>query len=345
MRPMRPSDSAALIKLISDNDGDMTTRFSLDAYTAIVDGTEFRTIGVVAEHVGSDGIVGMGTVRFGESQFNGDTLPMAFLDGLKVQKDFRGQGLGYQIAEWRIQHALQTLGDRCIILTGMQKDNLASYSVAKKWATEIIHPAFQALVLPTRNQPPRALGGLTAREIQPKDYEEFAAKHNKYYSNYNLVQMVNPASIEHALAISPEGIKPYSFFVAEDARGNLLAGAQTWSRGALKVDQVNNLPLSLRLLNQVLKLLPPDLVVRDTEVSGLWYETEQIRSARFLIESIRYKARSDANFVTIGFDLRDPTRHALTLRPWNQPRPMITIAIRAPSRIDRGRLLFASGRV
>jgi hypothetical protein len=38
-------------------------------------------------------------------QYNGEILPHAFLDGLKVHKNFRGQGLGYQIANWRIQQA------------------------------------------------------------------------------------------------------------------------------------------------------------------------------------------------------------------------------------------------
>lgn len=342
---MQPSDSSAVVNLISDTDGDMTTRFSTDAFTAIVAGTEFRTIGVVAEHDGFDGIVGMGTVRFGETQYNGETLPFAFLDGLKVHKDLRRQGLGYQIADWRIQHARQIIGDHCIILTGMQKENLASYSVAKKWCTEFVHPAFEALVLPTRKQSPKALEGVTVRQIQPPDYPEFAAKQNKYYRNYNLFSLTSPSLIEKALAISIEEIKPYRFFVAQDVHGNLLAGAQTWSRGALKYDQVNKLPVALRILNNVLRLLPPDLVVRDTEVTGLWYEPGHVQSARFLCESIRWESRTEANFVTFGFDLRDPTRQALILRPWNQPRPLITIAIRAPSPIDRDKLLFVTGRV
>ena len=50
LREMQPSDSPALVKLVTDFDGDMTTRFRVDAYQSIVNGTETQTVGVVAEH-------------------------------------------------------------------------------------------------------------------------------------------------------------------------------------------------------------------------------------------------------------------------------------------------------
>ena len=63
LRALQPSDSSALAKLITEFDSDMTTRFLVDSYTAIVSGTEFRTSGVVVDCEGFDGLVGMGTVR------------------------------------------------------------------------------------------------------------------------------------------------------------------------------------------------------------------------------------------------------------------------------------------
>jgi len=105
LRELQSSDSPALIKLLTEFDGDLTTRFLVDPYNAIIHGTENRTRGVVVETAEYDGLVGMGTVRFSKVQFNGEVLPLAFLDGLKVQKEFRGHGLGYQIASWRIQRA------------------------------------------------------------------------------------------------------------------------------------------------------------------------------------------------------------------------------------------------
>ena len=103
LRAMEASDSQAVASLITEFGDDITTRFSVDAFAAITSGTEFPTSGVVVEASGQNGLVGMGTVRFNHVQFNGEILPLAFLDGLKVRKDFRRQGLGYKIADWRLQ--------------------------------------------------------------------------------------------------------------------------------------------------------------------------------------------------------------------------------------------------
>lgn len=166
LRAMQSSDSASIARLISEFDGDMTTRFLVDAYTAITSGTEYRTLGVVVECAGHEGFVGMGTVRFNNVQYDGELLPQAFLDGLKVQKNFRGQGLGYRIASWRIQQAKEAYGDKCVIATGMLQDNLASYAVARKWCREFIEPAFDVLIIPTRKQPPKPLAGISIHEIE-----------------------------------------------------------------------------------------------------------------------------------------------------------------------------------
>jgi GNAT superfamily N-acetyltransferase len=345
LRAMQPSDSASVASLVTEFDGDMTTRFLLDAYTAITSGTENHTLGVVVECAGHDGFVGMGTVRFNEVQYNGEILPHAFLDGLKVHKDFRGQGLGYKIADWRIQHAREAYGDKCVIATGMLQENLASYAVARKWCREFIEPAFDVLIVPTRRQPPKPLTGITAHEIESHEYEEFAARQNIFYENYNLYPLRDAGSIANALDISAEGRKPYRFFVAVDSQRNLLAGAQTWARGILKSDTLNNPPMPLRILNNVLHVLPSDFIIRDIAVNGLWYEPDQLPVARFLWEMIRWECKEQGTTIAGSFDPRDPVRQVVLLKPWNQPRPKITVAIHGQTLINREKLLFAAGRV
>src|SRR5262245_48916971 len=211
LRAMQPSDSKSVANLITDFDGDMTTRFILDVYTAIISGTENPTLGVVVECAGYNGFVGMGTVRFNQVQYNGKIVPHAFLDGLKVHKDFRRQGLGYKIAEWRIQQARENYGDQCVIATSMLQENTASYAVAKKWCREFVEPAFDVLIVPTRRQPPKNLAGTIVREIGPEEYEEFAAKQNRFYQDYNLYPASDANSIANARNISAEGRKPYRF--------------------------------------------------------------------------------------------------------------------------------------
>lgn len=345
LRAMQPSDSISIANLITEFDGDMTTKFLVDAYTAITSGTQDKTLGVVVECDGYDGFVGMGTVRFNKVQYNGEILPLAFLDGLKVHKNFRGQGLGYQIANWRIQQAKEMYGDKCIIATGMLQENLASYAVAKKWCREFVEPALDVLFVPTRKRQPKPIAGIIVREIDPNEYEEFSAKQNEFYKHYNLYPLSDASSITNARGVSPEERKPYRYFIAVDSHGNLLAGAQTWARGKLKSDTINNPPMPLRILNNLLHLLPSDFTIRDIAVSGLWYESDKIHVAQYLWEMIRWECREQGTTIATSFDPRDPTRQVVTLMPWNQPRPKITMAIHGHNPINREKLLFSPGRV
>ena len=345
LRELRPADSLALVKLITEFGGDLTTRFQVDPYLAIISGTEFRTRGVVVECAEYDGLVGMGTVRFSKVQYNNEVLPLAFLDGLKVKEEFRGNGLGYQIASWRIQKAREEFGDHCVIGTGMLHDNHASHAVASKWCREFAEAAFDVRFVPMLTRRPKSLAGMNVGEINPDEYEEFAHKQNQFYGEYNLYAPGSPNSIAGALDVSVEGKKPYRYFAARDAQGHLLAGAQTWARGILKSDTVNNPPSLLRILNKVVHFLPQDFTLRDVSVSGLWYESGQIKVAQFLWAMLRWECRDQGTILATAFDSRDPAMDVVKLKPWNQPRPKITIAIHAPSLLDRDRLLFASGRV
>ena len=345
LRELEPSDGPAVAKLITEFDGDMTTRFQVDPYLAIVSGTEMRTRGVVVECAGFDGLVGMGTVRFSRVQFNGELLPLGFLDGLKVQKEFRGHGLGYKIASWRIQKARDEFGDQGVIGTGMLHDNHASHAVAAKWCREFAESALGIRFVSMLARRPKALSGLTVREIEFDEYEEFAHKQKDFYRHYNLYSPGSPASIVHALNVSVEGKKPYRYYVVADARGNLLAGAETWARGLLKSDTLNDPPRLLRILNKVVHLLPNDFSLRDVAVNGLWYQGGQIKIAQYLWQMLRWECREQGSILAAGFDSRDPAINVVTLKPWNQPRPKITLALHGPTPIQRDRLLFVHGRV
>ncbi|HSJ88351.1 MAG TPA: GNAT family N-acetyltransferase [Anaerolineales bacterium] len=345
LRAIQPSDGPALTKLITQFEGDLTTRFLVDPYEAIRFGTEYPTEGVVVEHPDVDGFIGMGTVRFGKAQFNGDVFPFAFLDGLKVHKDFRGQGLGYQIASWRIQRARETFGEKCVIGTGMLSDNHASHAVATKWCREFAESAINVIIVPARKRQPKLLPGITVRQIESHEYEAFASKQNAFYKNHNLYPPGDANSIVKALGVSVGGKKPYRYLAAIDKNGNLLAGAQIWVRGLLKSDTLNNPPAPLRMINRVFHLLPSDFVIRDVNVSGLWYEPSQSQVANLLWETIRYECKDQGTTIAAAFDARDPARQVIHLRPWHQPRPQITLAIHGPAPMDREKLLFGIGRV
>lgn len=345
LREMLPSDSESVNGLISNFEGDMVTRLLVDPYAAIVSGTKYETIGVVVEAAGHPGLIGMGTLRFGTVLFNGSDLPLAFLDGLKVHPDFRKQGLGYQIAHWRVQRARERYGDGCVIGTGMTVENLASRAVAAKWCREFIDPAFEIRIMPVRMRAPKLLEGITVREIEAGQYEEFASRQNAFYKEYNLYEPGDADSIRSMLNVAVEGKNPYRFYAAVDRKGNLLAGTQTWARGMLKTDTLSNPPPPLRILNGLFHLVPPDYTIRDLSVNGLWYLPAQNNIAHFLWESIRWLCRDWATTVVAGFDPNDPAKDIVELKPWHQPRPQIRLAIHGPAPIDRNRPLFVAGRV
>lgn len=345
LRAMQPSDSAAVAALMTEFDADMTTRFLIDPYTAITAGTENATEAVVVEANGYDGLVGMGTVRFSQVQFNGNILPMAFLDGLKVRTDFRRRGLGYRIAEWRVQRARELFGDDCVIATAMLQENTASRQVAAKWCREFIDPAVEVLIAPVRSTAPKPPGGVRVCEIEPGQSAEFASGQNDFHRSHNLYPPGDAGLIAHAHVVSAEGRKPYRSFAVMDSRANLLAGAHTWGRGMLKSDTINHPPASLRLLNRAFRLLPPDFILRDIWVYGLWFAPGRIDLAAYLWEWLRWTLKDQGTTLAAAHDRGDTRRQAIALKPWHQPRPKITFAIRGPEAIDREKPLYGIGRV
>jgi len=345
LRAMQPSDSAEVNRLISTFEGELITNFLVDTYTAIISGTRYETLGVVVESAGHDSLIGMGTMRFGKVRFNGDELPLAFLDGLKVDPNFRKQGLGYQIANWRVQQARKRYGDECVVGTAMEVSNLASKAVAAKWCREFIDPAIEVRIMPVRTKAPKFPDGIKVREVEQNEFEEFASRQNLFYKDYNLYESGNAEMIESALNVAVSGRKPYKYYAAIDQQGNLLAGAQTWTRGLLKADTLHNPPPPLRIINNFFHLLPADFVIRDIAVNGLWHQLGNLQAAYFLWESIRWLSRDQATTVIIGLDPKDPLQEIVKLRPWHQPRPKVRLAIHGPNPIDRDRLVCGIGRV
>lgn len=327
LREIQPADSAALAELVALSDGGMTTHFVHDAFTTITQGAGVRTVGVVAERAGYAGLVGMGSVRFGAARFNGQRLPFAMLDNLKVRPEFRRQGLGRQLAEWRVRRARAEFGDDGLIVTGMLPHNHASRAVAQGWAREFVEP-MTGLGAPMRSRPPEAIPGTTVREARPDEYAALAASQNAFFAAYNGYDPVSDEQMARLVGKSPIDRPLYRFFVAVDAAGNLLAGARAWYRGLLKVDR-----------------LPTDDVLREVSVQGLWHLPGQLRSAQHLWEWLRWLCRDDGTTLSITFDPRDPTRDAVTLEPGHELQFNIALALRGPTPIDRSRLFYGLNRV
>ncbi len=232
-----------------------------------------------------------------------------------------------------------------MIATGLLRSNAASRAVARKWCSEFIETAFQPLILPVRKRPPKPLRGVQVRELASDEYEQFAFKQNAYYQSYNLYPSNDMDSITRTLEVSAEEKKPYGFFVAVDLHDNLLAGVKIWRRGLLKSDFFSNPPKPVRFLNKVAHILPPDFILRDAAVIGLWHEPGQVKPAQFLWETLRWKLRDQATTLALTLDPRDPLRDVIKTRNLFMPRFEVTVALHSPAPIDRSRYLFGYGRI
>ena len=304
------------------------------------------TIGVVVEKAGENAFIGMGTVRFGTVQdITAKFCRLLFWMGSRfirifaaMVSDIKSPAGGYrkQRRNWGISVSSAPACSMTIMLPMQLPVNGAGN--LSNWACQV-------LFVPTVARKPKPPAGTGFHEIEPKEYQEFAGKQNKFYRQYNSYPPTSPETIVHALSVNVEGKRPYRYFAAVDTNGHLLAGVQTWARGLLKCDKVNHLPTVIRVINKLAHLLPPDFTIRDVAANGFWYEAGQERAARYLWKVLRWACRDQGTTLTAVFDIRDPAVKLLPLKPWHQPRFQITYAIRAPTSLNRDQLLFASGRI
>jgi hypothetical protein len=99
------------------------------------------------------------------------------------------------------------------------------------------------------------------------------------------------------------------------------------------------------MINRIFHLLPSEFIIRDINVNGLWNQPGQSEAAKLLWETIRWECKDQGTTIAAAIDSRDPLLQVITLRPWHQPRPKITLAIHGPSPMNRDKLLFGVGRV
>lgn len=342
LREMKPTDSMAVSNLVTDMGGFMSTHFVVDAYRAMIEFAELRTQAVVAEADGHDGLAGVASVRFGTCQFNGDVLPFAFLDSLKVDARFRRQGLGAQLAQWRVDRARAEFGDQGVLLSGTTTDNIASQNTMKKWCREFTAPLTLRL-LRTAARPPQAKAGITIREAQAADYPALVAGQNSFYTHYNLYPTITPQRLTEEQAHSTGGEPLIKHYVAVTANGELVAGASVRCRGDLMIDTLNP-PLPLRVANRFLRLLPQDMTLREIQIKGLWFAGGQEAAAHYLVDSLRYIYRKRGSVIALGLDPRSPfTGMFQSIR--FLPIPQLVFAVHGPASLDRERLIYVYGRV
>ncbi len=341
LRDMKLEDSPAISALTQQGEGIMTTYFEIEAYRAMIEFAELDTVGVVAEVDGFDGLAGIATLRSGICQFNGALLPFVILDSLKVDERFRKQGLGTQLAQWRVAYASETFGEDVILLSGTSTDNIASQNTMKKWCKEFTDP-LQFSLLRTSSKMPKAKHGITIRDATPDEYDALAQAQNTFYKEYNLYTPISVESLTKNIAHSPVDEPIMRHLVAVTNDGNLVAGVSARYRGDLMYDHIVP-PTPLRLANKLLKLIPSDGILRDVQLRGLWYADGHEADAHYLLDMARYFYRDKTSTLGLVFDPQSPLS-ALIKPNRFLPVPQIIVSVKGPTLLDRNRLIYSFGR-
>jgi predicted N-acetyltransferase YhbS len=341
LREMQPADSPALLALVqdmSDTQGmSMTTLYQLDAYDALVHADPHRTIGVVAEAEGMDGLAGMATITFSEVQFEGQMLTCGYLANLKVHQNFRRQGLGWGLAKWRVDRARADYGEDVAILTGMLTSNDASRATASKWAREFFQPVKQFIGVPM-GAAPAPIPGLTIRRAGLTDLAQIADKQNAFFQQANFYEAQTADMLAAWLNYTPVDSPVHEYLVVVNKTGEIVAGCAVKLRYKLMVDRFDNPPPPVRAM------LPPDLILREASAKEFWFAPGQLAAAQYLWASLPFVYQGTVENVSAGFDPRGPLADVFPPMPDFLPRIEIALAIHGPAPMSPDRFIASPGR-
>ena len=332
LRPIEPTDGPAMGALLAAEAATtavaMTTHYQHDVYASLV-AQHAHVIGVVATAPGHEGLVGMATAFLDLVQIEGQLLPRAQLENLKVRHDMRRMGLGRQLAAWRIAEARRRFGGPGVVMAGVEGTNAASLATAGKWASQILGP-LRIVIGPTTRGGPN-LGGLRVRDIEDGDVEAVVAGSNAFHADTNLYPRLTADRLKAMLAPMDPGGRARQYRVAASPDGAILAGAVVMQRYDLMVDHIDRLPAPLALLNKVLALVPPDGVIRSLEVGLPWYAPGQLEAGRRLWEQVRHEWHGRATHVGAVLDPRNAAAAMCRVSPLTPgPRLKLMVPVDSP---------------
>jgi GNAT superfamily N-acetyltransferase len=329
---MEPADGPAVGALLAAEAATtsvaMTTRYQHDVFASLV-AQHADVIGVVATAPGYEGLVGMATAFIDEVQVEGQLLPRAMLENLKVRHDVRRMGLGRQLAAWRIEEARRRFNGPGVIMAGVEATNAASLATAGKWASQVLGP-LRIVIGPTTRDGPN-LRSARVRDIEDADVEAVVAGSNTFHAGTNLYPWLTVDSLKAMLAPMAPGGRARTYRVAASPDGSILAGAVVMQRYDLMVDHIDRLPAPLALMNKVLSLVPPDGVIRSLEVGLPWYAPGQLEAGRRLWEQIRHEWRGKATHVGAVIDPKSEAAAMCRVSPLTPgPRLKLMVPVDSP---------------
>ena len=287
---------------------------------------------VVAEAEGD--LIGSAQVVLHEVEAEGELHPCATLGSLMVHPAHRRKGVATALTRWRLELA----GPESVILAGIQAGNEGSFANANKWATQI----FGALLLPAFKVKPGASlpRGLELREPRDEaEWDEAAEGLAGFERGWNLRIPWTGAVLRERASRAFAGERLRRYFVAVES-DRIVGGFELFEGARVEALFFEHLPVALRALNLVVRVLPRDGDLRPSSIALVWYARGREDVGRALWASARSLAAETGNAIGLQFDRRSPLAPLFKVRPWT-PKGELSVAVRSSVRLDEDRLLSA----
>ena len=284
---------------------------------------------VVAE--AEDGLIGGGMVVLGETEVEGERYPSATLGGLMVHPAHRRRGIARALTEWRLERA----GPDAVIAAAIQTGNEGSFANAKRWATQI----FGTLTVPVfrAGGEPSPARGLEIREPRDDEWDAAAAGLAEFERGWSLRNPETGASLRERSAGAVSGDRLQRYQVAVGA-GGVVGGFELFEQGRIQSVMVEHMPVSMRLVTRLLRMMPPDGEIRQASISRIWFAAGRDDVARALWTHARAIAAEGGNAIGTQYDARSPLRKLVPLKPWT-PKGQVSVAVRSPVHLSEDRIL------
>jgi predicted N-acetyltransferase YhbS len=278
-----------------------------------VTGTRPESLGVVAD-VPSIGVVGAAAMSYITVGIDGARARAALLHSLAVAPAHRGSGIARSLTAWLVARARADLGDGAPLVAGIQDGNDASIANARRFATQLLGPiTIGGSPIRSRSRPGP---DWDVGPAGPQELDVAARELNHFHRGHQLWADRSPEDLMAWLAFSPLGEPIHHVWLARDRAGSILAGALFTESFRTVVREVLTIPLLLRVINPVVKVLPADGRITLLDIGPLWFAPGRIDAARALLAGASRHWAGRATHLGFGHDPRGPIRPLLPSGPF-----------------------------